>query len=192
MLEMICSVHLVTCRRIMGSLLKRLWSRWAVVSVGCVRSACDRVMQVHQLDSCQCAADNSDNTPTGDMVDPTARFADAIGGAYEQVIHWRRNLFNVPYGAAGADFIDEVSALLRGFADGNRLCAIAWKALCVACHVLLQQPHASCSLAAFSQHLSHRLLLWRAGKGFRSPRGVNLYSDSLTRCNRTPADCLQL
>ena len=54
-----------------------------VVSVGCERSACDRVMQVHQLDSCQCAADNSDNTTTGDMVDPTARFADAIGGAYE-------------------------------------------------------------------------------------------------------------
>ena len=135
-----------------------------VVSVGCERSACDRVMQVHQLDSCQCAAYNSDNTTTGDMVDPTARFADAIGGAYEQVIHWRRNLFNVPYGAAGADFIDEVSALLRGFADGNRLRAIAWKALCVACHVLLQKPHASCSSAAFSQHLSRRLLLWKAGK----------------------------
>ena len=86
-----------------------------------------------------------------------------VSSAYEQVVCWKRNLFNVPYGAAGAEFVEELAALLKSFAEGGKLRSIAWKAMCVACHLLLQKPHSSGSSAVFSQHLRRRLAQWKVG-----------------------------
>ena len=89
-------------------------------------------------------------------------FRNTIASAYERVVHWRRNLFNVPYGAAGAAFFDELVALIKGFAEAEPVGQIAWKAVCVACHLLLQRPSSPGSASAFSKHLERRLGLWRS------------------------------
>ena len=36
-----------------------------------------------------------------------------INSSYEEVIHWKRNLFMVPFGSAGISFVKEISRLLR-------------------------------------------------------------------------------
>ena len=63
----------------------------------------------------------------------TARFS----CAYEKVVHWRRNLFNVPFGKAGGSFVDEIADLIKSFAEGTSLRNVAWKAVVVACQLLL-------------------------------------------------------
>ena len=75
----------------------------------------------------------------------------------------RRNLFNIPYGSSGAKFVDELAALIHGFTGLLPSKSTSWKAVCVACHVLLQKPTSAGSNATHSQHLERRLGLWRSG-----------------------------
>ena len=90
-----------------------------------------------------------------------AAFAKDIELAYEQVIMWRRNVFIVPFGAAGATFAQELAALIEAFVRGNSpMSRVAWKAVVVACHVLLQKPNDSKLLGGHSDHLRRRLALW--------------------------------
>ena len=87
-------------------------------------------------------------------------FCAAIANAYEIVVKWRRNLFNVPFGASGRVFVDELAALIKLFVDATPLRRIAWQAVCVACHLLLQRPNVTVSASSYSQHLHRRLAIW--------------------------------
>ena len=106
--------------------------------------------------------------------DGEEEFYSAITNAYEKVVTWRRNLFNVPFGASGKAFVDELATLIKGFADGTTIRKIAWKAVCVACHVLLQRPNETGSSSAYAQHLNRRMSLWKSG------RALNLLHESIS------------
>ena len=41
-------------------------------------------------------------------------FTDLVNKAYQEVLHWRHNIFSVPSGKAGTAFISELSRLFRG------------------------------------------------------------------------------
>ena len=88
----------------------------------------------------------------------------ALHTAYESVVAWRRNLFNIPLGSAGSQFVDELTRLVEGFNNATSLRPIAWKAVTVACHLLLQRPHDSKIMSNFSDHLRRRLEWWKAGR----------------------------
>ena len=82
-------------------------------------------------------------------------------------MHWRRNIFNVPFGEHGSAFVDELASLITGFAENASIRAIAWKAVVVACHLLLQRPNVSDdnsggSSSNFAEHLHRRLGLWKS------------------------------
>ena len=47
-------------------------------------------------------------------------FLPAVESAYAEVVHWRTNLFLVPSGAVGKDFVDELSKLF--FSLGTTFC----------------------------------------------------------------------
>ena len=83
---------------------------------------------------------------------------------YEKVVKWRRNLFNVPFGSSGGSFVDELASIIVNFADPEPRPSrkITWKAVGVACHLLLQRPTGIGSASTFSHHLERRLALWRA------------------------------
>ena len=95
----------------------------------------------------------------------TSDLGDAITTAYEKVIHWRQNLFMVPYGKTGGDFVDDLAALIQSFVDSacGSLKKVAWKAVTVICHLLLQKPNPTGSTTWHSEHLERRLSLWRTG-----------------------------
>ena len=92
------------------------------------------------------------------------KFVLSISAAYEEVIGWRRNLFIVPFGSAGEGFVNELSKLISAFADGSELRSIAWKAVSVLPHLLLQKSSGSRIQSNNSTHLSRRLSLWRTGR----------------------------
>ena len=101
-------------------------------------------------------------SPDGDQSE--VQFCNAIQNAYEKVVGWRRNLFNIPFGASGKAFVDVLAALIKGFADATPLREIAWQAVCVACHLLLQKPNTAGSVLNYSQLLERRLALWSRGQ----------------------------
>ena len=51
--------------------------------------------------------------------------------AYEEVVHWRRNLFQVPSGVSGKSFVSELARLFQAYADSSSLESIAMKATTV-------------------------------------------------------------
>ena len=68
-------------------------------------------------------------------------FAGAVDSAYTEVIHWCRNVFNVPSGKTGKAFVAELSRFLRAYANGSTLETIALKCAMILPSLLLQKPH---------------------------------------------------
>ena len=60
--------------------------------------------------------------------------------AYEELVSWKRNQFEVPRGKAGTDFVSELSRLIEAYNDATALESIAMKAVMVMPSLLLQRP----------------------------------------------------
>ena len=54
-------------------------------------------------------------------------FSKQIDEAYEVIVHWKRNLFKVPRGRPGTQFVRELTRLLESYSSATAL-------ECVACH----------------------------------------------------------
>ena len=73
----------------------------------------------------------------GDVNGPD--FRQAINAAYAEVTHWRRNVFLVPSGEAGKEFVLELARLFRTYAESSALESIALTAAMVLPTLLLQK-----------------------------------------------------
>ena len=96
-------------------------------------------------------------------VDATA-FSLSLDSAYQEVVHWRKNSFDVPHGSAGKQFVAELARLFRAVGEGSALESVALKAVFVACVLLLQKPSRTSKPKDHATHLERRLLLWHEGK----------------------------
>ena len=67
-----------------------------------------------------------------------AIFSRLVSEAYEEVVHWRHNIFLVPSGKSGNNFVIELSKLYQAFGDNSSLHSIAFTA-CSVMQVLLLQ-----------------------------------------------------
>ena len=86
-----------------------------------------------------------------------------INESYNEIVHWKRNLFKVPSGKAGKGFVHELTRLLNAFAEVSALEVIALKAAFVMPALLLQKPHKRSKAKEHSSHLERRLGLWNNG-----------------------------
>ena len=75
-------------------------------------------------------------------------FAQTLEEAYDEVVHWRRNLFQIPFGNAGKSFVLELSRLFRAYAEGSALESTAMKACTVMLQLLMQKLFQSSDHAA--------------------------------------------
>ena len=87
-----------------------------------------------------------------------------VNQAYEEVIHWRHNLFQVPSDSVGKAFVAGLARLYQAYADGSCLESIAMKACTVAPISLLQKPSRTSKSKDHINHLQHQLDLWLKGK----------------------------
>ena len=90
-------------------------------------------------------------------------FCTRINSAYEEVVHWRRNLFQVPSGSAGKAFVSELARLFQAYADSSSLECIAMKATTAMLILLLQKPSRTSKSKDHSTHLQRRMELWLDG-----------------------------
>ena len=88
---------------------------------------------------------------------------DTINDTYKEVIRWRRNLFKVPTGKAGQEFVAELTNCLKHFSTGTSLQPIALKMAMIIFPLLLQKPSRKSKSKDHTNYLSKRLELWKAG-----------------------------
>ena len=90
-------------------------------------------------------------------------FCRIIDATYKEVIHWKRNLFKVPSGKNGNDFVRELARLISAYQQDNPLECIAMKAIMILPILLLQKPSAKSKCKDHSKFLGERLIKWKAG-----------------------------
>ena len=71
----------------------------------------------------------------------STHFCRNLDVAYREVVHWQRNVFEVPRCSAGRAFVSELARLFCAVGQGFALESVALKAVFVACSLLLQRTN---------------------------------------------------
>ena len=90
-------------------------------------------------------------------------FFHVIRCAYAEIVQWKRNVFLVPTGKQGKEFVKELTSLFTAFAQASALESIALDAVMVCCALLLQKPHCQSKSRDHVAALERRLRAWRTG-----------------------------
>lgn len=67
-------------------------------------------------------------------------FTNNLNESFELIVHWKRNIFRVPQGNSGKQFVAELARLYTAFAKGSALESVSLKAAIVMPHLPLQTP----------------------------------------------------
>ena len=119
-------------------------------------------------------------------------FQNAVNCAYNEVVHWRRNIFKVPSGKAGKSFVRELSRLFRAYAEGTALESVALTAAMTLPSLLLQKPHRSSKAKEHTQCLERCMKLWIEGDLDELLREGRTIQQRLQRSPRRPRSEQQL
>ncbi len=90
-------------------------------------------------------------------------FIESLTTTYLEAIHWKFNLFKIPYGGVGKSFVTELARLFRTFAEASALEAVALKAATIMPILLLQKPAKKSTAKDHTKCLQRRLNTWREG-----------------------------
>ena len=92
-----------------------------------------------------------------------ALFCSKITEALEETMYWRPNLFSIPSGASGTQFVAEQARLFRAYAEGTALESVALKATTALSILALQKPHKNSKAKDHSTCLKRRMVAWKEG-----------------------------
>ena len=84
-------------------------------------------------------------------------FRQDIQESYNQIVHWRRNLFKVPSEQAGKSFVRELARMFKSYVEASALECVALQAAMVMPVLLLQKPHPKSKAKEHIVHLNRRL-----------------------------------
>ena len=97
---------------------------------------------------------------TRSVVIPTSIITDA----YNEIVTWRNNVFLVPYGKTGKEFIDQVTSHINDWNSNSDQQHISLKAAFVLLAVALQKPSPKSKTKDHQDFLSKCLALWKEGE----------------------------
>ena len=80
------------------------------------------------------------------------------------MVKWKKNLFRVPSGKAGQEFIDEVVKTLTLYLSGSHFESVALTMTMIIFPLLLQKPSKNSKAKDHVAHLEKRLNLWKTGE----------------------------
>ena len=101
------------------------------------------------------------------------KFVMEINNAYDEIIHWRKNLFKVPTGKAGRSFITELTLWLDHYNRGMSFKGITLKVFMTLPCLSLQKPSQNSKAKDSTKRLVERLLRWKEDKIAELLRGEN-------------------
>ena len=86
-------------------------------------------------------------------------FCDTINGVYDEIVHFRTNIFNVPSGRARKAFIEELTFWMKQFNSNSDLNSVALKAFMVLPTLIPQKPPATSKSKEHSAAIDRRFNL---------------------------------
>ena len=95
---------------------------------------------------------------------PLSTFEKELHACYKEVMSWRKNMFLLPSGRAGKEFIQEMKRLVDLFVNKRPFCSVSLNALMVMIPLLLQKPSRSSKSSDHAKYLAKRLVLWKDGE----------------------------
>ena len=99
----------------------------------------------------------------GKMVSST-QVEGKLNDIYAEIITWRKNLFNLPRGKVGNDFITELARLINLFSSESRWGELSLKLVHVFMPLMLQKPAKNSSGPIKAKYLRERLTRWKNGE----------------------------
>ena len=88
-----------------------------------------------------------------------------VAAIYEEIVHWRKNIFLVPSGAAGKKYVRETTRMVEFFNCNSKVFGeISMKLLMIMPALLLQKPSFKSRSKIHSECLARRLLKWELGE----------------------------
>ena len=121
-------------------------------------------------------------------VDKT-RFAITINAIFEDTLHWKKNLFLVPTGKSGKEYVKLETEWLKKFNTGSSFQYLALKVFNILPNMLLQKPSATSKTRDHVKVLTERLQLWSEGKFSELWRDNRVIQKKLTeKPKRSPGD----
>ena len=91
-------------------------------------------------------------------------FAELITKIYEDTVRWKKNLFFIPSGKWGKEYIKLYSSWISHFNKGTTFQGIALKVAMILPNLLLQKPSATSKSREHIQSLEQRIGMWNNGK----------------------------
>ena len=88
----------------------------------------------------------------------------AVDGAYNEVVKWQKNIFKLPSGKAGKEFLNILTELFNSFNVSSPLEPIAMKVIMIVGPILLQKPSQNSKTKDHVLFLEKRIKLWRNGQ----------------------------
>ena len=89
--------------------------------------------------------------------------SDAVKSAYNKIITWKKNLFSLPRGKCGSDFIRELTRLLCLFSDKTRWERLSLPLAHIFIPLMLQKPSQKSKAKDHVKYLTSRLEKWKDG-----------------------------
>ena len=109
-----------------------------------------------------CKAIRANNIKWGSMIgEDTVR--SVIKGIYDEVTSWNKNLFLLPRGKAGSEFIKELTRLINLFVNDTKWKNLALTLVHIFIPLMLQKPAQKSKAKQHVAYLLQRLELWKSG-----------------------------
>ena len=83
-----------------------------------------------------------------------------IINAYNEITYWRKNIFIVPYGKIGREFIDQITKHISDWNNSTESQDLALKATFVLLALVHQKPSQKSKAKDHQECLAKRLVLW--------------------------------
>ena len=93
-------------------------------------------------------------------------FTKEFNTIYGKIVFYKQNIFKLPSGTAGKNYIREVTRLVRAWTTNSELKNVAWKCIMIMPCLLLQKPSKDSKSKDHSVALKRRLLIWQNGNLF--------------------------
>ncbi len=87
-----------------------------------------------------------------------------VQAVYSEIVTWRKNMFLVPRGKPGMDFVKELTRLIHLFVDSTKWERLAFSLVHIFLPIMLQKPSRKSKARDHATYLSKRLVKWTNGE----------------------------
>ena len=91
-------------------------------------------------------------------------FTKDLNTIYDQIVYYKQNLFKLPSGSLGKEYIRETTRLIKSWNSNSELKDIAWKCIMIMPILLLQKPSKDSKSKDHVSALKRRLPTWHNGE----------------------------